>query len=423
MAGMHALLSPSGAHRWMECPASVYHDTGVDDSNEYSDEGTAAHALATMSLIEGVPCHGYTGRRIEVGELRTVEVTEEMAVDVQRYCDSIISYAGGMSAIGKTAFIEVEVPIGHITGEHGATGTADVVILVPGPVPELQVHDLKFGRGVEVHPEENEQLMMYALGALHAHDPLGEIQRVRMVIHQVRKGPAREWDCDVSTLRSFERRVRDAAGRAFDARSASTPPPPEAYTPGDETCRWCEHKASCAALQAHLENVVGARFEDLTKPAYSPAVLAKADDADALATRMNACDLLEDWIKAVRAEVEKRLFEGRPVPGWKIVQGKKGAREWVSNDDAEKMLRQQFRLPIEVAYNLKLKSPPQVEKLMKSGEVGPRQWEKLQEMITQREGQPSVAPESDKRPAYTLPSAADFDDVSKTEAPPPDATT
>ncbi len=47
----HALLSPSSAERWMQCPGSVALSYGApDSSSEYADEGTAAHELAAMCL-------------------------------------------------------------------------------------------------------------------------------------------------------------------------------------------------------------------------------------------------------------------------------------------------------------------------------------------------------------------------------------
>ncbi len=55
------------------------------------------------------------------------------------------------------------------------------------------------------------------------------------------------------------------------------------------------------------------------------------------------------------------------------------------------------------------------EKLAKAGAIGPRQWPKLQGLITQPDGKPSVAPESDKRPALVIAATAD-DFADETEA-------
>jgi hypothetical protein len=128
---------------------------------------------------------------------------------------------------------------------------------------------------------------------------------------------------------------------------------------------------------------------------------------------MDAISAIEDWCKAVRAKVEAELFAGRPVPGYKLVQGKKGNRQWTSKEEAEAMLKG-FKLKVEEMYDLKLISPTSAEKLAKAAVIGPRQWPKLSAYITQAEGSPSVAPESDKRPALVVTPVADaFEDLTQ----------
>jgi hypothetical protein len=113
----------------------------------------------------------------------------------------------------------------------------------------------------------------------------------------------------------------------------------------------------------------------------------------------------------VRAEVERRLLAGTPVKGYKLVQGKRGNRMWESPEVAEATLKA-MRIKHDMMYDYKLASPTSIEKLVKADEIGPRQWTKIQALITQSAGQPSVAPVSDKRPALvTSVDASEFDDV------------
>jgi hypothetical protein len=123
---------------------------------------------------------------------------------------------------------------------------------------------------------------------------------------------------------------------------------------------------------------------------------------------------VEAWAKAVRAEVERRLLDAIPVPGWKLVRGRLGPRQWSDDGAVAQYLRKTVRLPIDEAYDLKLISPTSAEKLFKAGKLGARQWERLQPHITRVEGQPSVAPESDEREPFVVakPSADDFADES-----------
>ena len=113
---------------------------------------------------------------------------------------------------------------------------------------------------------------------------------------------------------------------------------------------------------------------------------------------MAAVDLVEQWCKAVRAEVESRLLQGQEVPGYKLVQGKRGARAWTSAEEAEAILKS-MRLKQDEMYDLKLISPTTAEKVLKES---PKRWNRIAPLISQSEGKPSVAPESDKRPALVL---------------------
>lgn len=142
------------------------------------------------------------------------------------------------------------------------------------------------------------------------------------------------------------------------------------------------------------------------KPTIRPALDEPEDrigqlDDDHLAICMDSVDLVEGWCKAVRAEVERRMLAGTPVPGWKLVQGKQGNRCWSDEAEAEKLLKS-FRLKNDVMFDWSLISPTTAEKLHAAGTIKPRQYDKLQDLISRSNGKPSVAPASDKRPALDI---------------------
>lgn len=159
-----------------------------------------------------------------------------------------------------------------------------------------------------------------------------------------------------------------------------------------------------------LSKPVQAHFV-VKKPTIRPALdepeqrTAQLDD-DHLAICMDSVDLVEGWCKAVRAEVERRMLAGTPVPGWKLVTGKAGSRAWSDADEAAKLLKA-MRLRDDVMYDFSLISPTSAEKLHAAGTIKPRQWAKLQDLISRANGKPSVAPATDKRPALDIGKAED----------------
>ena len=378
----HAQLSPSSAVRWMTCPGSVRMCEGIPDtSSDASLEGTMMHTVASHCLSRGTDAAGYVG----VTDPETGLILQaEQAQAVQTYVDTVRDIC---ETTGGKLLVEQRLSIWHMTGEEDAHGTADAVILT---MDELIVIDAKFGRGVAVDAEENPQLMMYAAAAYVEHELAYDFKRVRMMIVQPRLNASPEWTIPVTELNEFMEEVQ------FSAELTRQPDAP--LVPSAKGCQWCRAKATCPAITNRI-------MDD-----FDTVVPETADERD-LARIMANADMIEKWVKAVRAEVERRLLAGEPVPGYKLVQGKKGNRQWADPDAAEETLKG-MRVKHDQMYDYKLASPTSIEKLAKAGDVGPRQWAKIQDLITQSEGQPSVAPESDKRPALvTSATASDFDDV------------
>ena len=398
----HARLSPSSAERWMTCPGSVKLAEGIEDGgSKYAAEGTAAHELAERILKGAVP-QSLIGLKAENG----YEFTQDMLDDVLHYTDVIQALAAHGDA--TLLFVEAKLPIQPWTGEFDkegkpAKGTTDAVLVVGD---ELIVADLKFGMGVPVVAERNPQLMLYALAAFDVFDLThGPINRVRLIVSQPRLRSLSEWTLSVEELLAFGEEVK-AAAKACDEPDAP-------LNPSEKACKFCRAKATCPALQAQVNDTVfgTADISDFDDP---EPIHPKTLGEDGLSAAMSRVKLIEDWCKAVRAETERRLLAGTPVPGYKLVQGKMGNRKWADPQEAEAALKA-MRLKTEEMYDLSLISPTTAEKLVSNKTIGPRQWKKLQPLITRSEGQPSVAPESDKRPALVVAAdASDFDVVEQT---------
>lgn len=405
MTDVHARLSPSRAHRYMPCPGSVVlEEQYPDEGSIYADEGTAAHWLAQVCLNDRSNAVDFLGEDIRVGE-RKFRVTPDFAAAVQQYIDYVRA-----EAEGGTLLVEKRVSIAHLTGEQGAGGTADAIILFPAR-RLLKVVDLKFGMGVAVEAEENPQAMKYGLGALHDYDMLGDFETIELHIHQPRIDNVSKWSVTTDALEVFATRVWEASEAVrtaeimhgddgLDAKDWA-----EMYLkPGEKQCRFCKAKATCPALANEVAEVASggvATAADFAQFVVDPVGEDTGDNW--LSVAMSKVGLVEDWCKAIRAEVERRLIAGQTVDGYKLVQGKRGPRQWTDASRAEEVLKA-MRLKSAEMYDTKLISPTTAEKLLKTK---PKQWEKLQGVITQSEGRLSVAPASDKRPAMSATATAE----------------
>ena len=409
----HSLFSASKFESLMLCPGKYVLEQDLPStSSSYAREGTAAHELLTMALQVGVDAATYIGTVLTV-EGDTFVVDDDMVRHVQVTIDYVRSLIGD----DGTLFVDERVCYSEFLGlpEDEAFGTADVIILKPGHVIVI---DFKYGMGVEVSAEMNPQMLLYALGALQAYDGVvDEYQTCMVAISQPRVTTTpSEFNISVEKLKDWGNVTARQA--VYECCTADTVRHNiEIYLKaGEKQCKFCKAKSTCPEIRSEcIDMVLGpvvnvVEFSDLSVPGPEHINMA---DTPWLAAVMAKADLMDDWLKAVRGEVERRLLDGQDVPGFKLVQGKKGARKWSSPAEAEVLMKDTYRLKIEEMYDLSLISPTSAEKLAKSKVIGPRQWPKLQQLITQSSGKPSVAPATDSRPALTLtPTENEFQDVS-----------
>lgn len=373
----HAVLSPSGSHRWMSCPGSVNMERLFpSESSPYAEEGTLAHAWAAYILDpEGQP-----------------RPAQELPSDLQSYVNAYVEFVR-RETNGGTREIEFSVDLLRVTGEAGARGTIDCAALVGNT---LKIIDLKFGQGVLVSAQRNTQLLIYALAAIEFFSMFDEIKEIEMTIFQPRKDNIDTWKISLEEADKLTDVVRSKAAEAIGFYNAD-PLPLNALRPQVDACRFCKAKAACPALREQAAKACD--FKPIADEEPVPMLAADLMSPERVSENMQIADFLEPWITAVREEAYRRMMDGVEIPGFKLVLGRLGNRTWTDSAAAEEMLKS-FKLKEAERYTFKVITPTQAEKLMKAGRIGERQWKRALEMIRRAEPQPTVVPESDKREAW-----------------------
>ena len=371
MPDQHAMLSASGAHRWLNCPPSaVLESREPDSSSSAAEQGTVAHALAEWKLRRAL--HQTPAFKPESDWIDT---------EMEHYTDDYVAFIQEHVSIAREAcgdpqvLIEQRLDFSHIV--PGGFGTGDCVIIAE---PTLQIIDLKYGQGVLVEAAHNPQLMLYALGAVHVFGDLYDIETVAVTIYQPRRGNVDTWEISVTELEHWaEAEVKPKAELAAAGEGE--------FCPGS-WCQFCKIAPTCRArAEANLA---------LAKLEFAPpAELTDAEIADVL-TRIPQ---LKTWASDVEAyALSKAVNQGVVFEGFKLVAGR-SIRKYTSETDVAAVAEAAGYRDI---WDRKLITLTAMERLMGK----PTFNEVLGDLVTKPAGKPTLVPASDKRPALDLVSAA-----------------
>ena len=352
-----------------------------DKPSRYAAEGTLAHSMAADYLENKPNPQDYLGG-----------VNEEDGFDFivdQAMIDYVVDYAKLVReyAEGGELHIEQRLSFSDSIGVPDSFGTSDAVIVHPD---RITIIDLKYGMGVRVDAQENEQLMLYALAALEKFGVAYDFKEVVMVIHQPRLNHVSEYAVPVEHIQAFAERAREAAKKALFDNDPT-------YEAGEKQCKFCKAKAVCPALKAEVD----AMTADVAKP-EDFADLVQGDGKD-LAEALKRVAVIEQWCAAVREEAERRLVAGETVPGFKLVAGRKGNRKWTDEEAVEKLLHKSG-IEYDAIFETKLASPTKIEKLLKSNSV---LLDDVMKHTVRPDGKPSVVYATDQRPEKAAVNIAD----------------
>ena len=319
---------------------------------------------------------------------------------VQVYVDQVNREPGEL-------LVEEVFDLGEVYGVDKQFGTGDAVKL-DYENERLYVGDLKFGRGVIVFAEDNDQMYSYGGGALKQYELLADWKTITVAVHQPRLNHYDEHTLTREELEEWMAKAKLSAKKAITLIGADPAQIETNKTPGEKQCQWCPLKGTCIPLAEWTHKQVFDDFVNLEDDTVIPTQSTSISD-ETLGKLVTRADIIESTCREWRAEGKRRLEAQIKIPGWKLVTGKKGNRKFSSDDEAEEIMKA-ARIKSDDMYTKKLLTFPAAEKAFKKKK--PKVWTKLFALLTQADGAPAMAVESDPRPALVVADESQFEDVS-----------
>lgn len=378
----HARLSASAAHRWMVCAGSV--GEGGEPS-AHAAQGTFAHDIAAKCLQDSSlsPSDFF----LQKGKVDgfDVECDLEMVEGIRVYLDALDEDLQD----GDLCFVEMPLlaALQRIDKDFG--GTSDYVRYRPS-TRNLLVADFKYGAGVYVEVSGNEQLRVYALGALLEMLAKGfKVDTVTSMVVQPRyqAAPAvRSETFKAVELIDFAADLQEAA-----ARTRLLNPP---LVAGSHCAPFCPKRRTCPELEKKHHAIV----------AVNDVAMVPAADIAAL---LAAIPLVKTRISAIEEHAYKLATQGVEIPGYKLVD-KMGRRQW--KDEAAVVAWAKERA-VDPYAEPEVLSPAQLEERLKA--TAPKGKKKeavepLKEFYHSVSSGTALVPATDNRPAVKRLTDNDF---------------
>ena len=262
---------------------------------------------------------------------------------------------------------EVEQRVGFGDILPGVFGSTDLIGRIGSRAIVL---DWKFGDGVAVDAVENPQLMFYAAAAMRTEGSKWAFEGATEIECIIIQPPSiRRWVTTPKRIAEFEQQLVAAVKTAMK---------PDAPLMHGDHCRWCAAKPICPRMTGAVDRALKVQLESI--------------DAATLGKYLQNAELLEEWIKDLRALAHRMLEKNVPVPGYKLV-AKQSRRKWTDEQAARKALLD-MGLKESVVVETSIMSPAQAEKALK------KRFSELPEGLIKSESSgTTLAPESDDRPA------------------------
>lgn len=432
----HARFSPSSAHQWTRCTASIAfiaanaHRIPADNSTSYSRIGTEAHDWAAKVLLN---------------QITIDEVPEFFRDNIRAYVDHCLASI----PVGETFLTEASLPLFYQNKEKG---TCDFGYVSDGFVV---IRDYKNGGGVLVEAESNEQLAIYGYSLVKDLEDIYDFDDMTSVSIGVFQPNHREaqnakpWTVSLAELKEFCKPIeyayiqgnaglqrvqekiisKNTSNRDIGCDEILEAAPGLKFAPSEGdcgACRFCKAKSVCdkrlaAATEGLSTPNLDARDllsllpdldkQDAKKPAEERVTLALCEVVEGgiptalisdefLVTMYARSKAIRKFLDDVEEHLEAKALAGSPVEGTKLVLSREGNRAWADEDQADVFCKGQG-LKMEERYKFTLLSPTQIEAKLDISKKAKRTQSRFAELVSRSPAKPVLALASDKRDAIS----------------------
>lgn len=368
-AQQHSDLGASNMYRWSQCPGSFNLIRSLpaqapSPPSIYVATGTLAHGLideAIKSRQTQFDVGTLLGTTYKVGP-HAITPDHDFVAGIQMMLDYVVGTVSIQTLTRVQS--ELRVNLRYWFDQAGVTppvamfATADVALadLQDGT---LEIVDYKNGSGIFVPVEGNPQLLYYAAGVLAAErlnfDHYGRIKITVVQPHAPGGPPIRSQVLSVVDVMIW---IDEVLIPAVEACAQ-----PDAPLVHGSWCRFCPAAHACPTLMDAAKTMSG-------KNEFSPYMLPATPDE--MAEQLALAEKAMTWADAIRAYAVEQLKSQVRIPGWGL-EPTRPTRRW-SNTDAVLDELTASQLTLDVTHDFKLKTPAQLEKVIKTHALMPKAW-------------------------------------------------
>lgn len=409
----HAILSASGAYRWLNCnPSARLEAQFPNESSVYAEMGTAVHEFCEYLVRKDLH------ERVKMPQ--SEYYTEEALNNAETYREFVAEAAGKMEHEGLVPLVLVEERLDFSNIVPQGYGTGDCLILAKG---KLHVIDYKNGHHL-VNADHNSQLMLYGLGALHMYDSLFDVQEVTLSIVQPNVQNISSFTLSKDELVEWGESIKPTAKLAYEGKGEQK---------AGEWCFFCRAKPMCQACKNEAMNLCreefldldsmsdGAFMEDTRAAPREDAVAVEESDMTApyepdtetpvfkqpglvplseLEEILPTLNRISSWIDSVFAFVSSEAINhGVEINGYKVVEGRSKRVFTDTNAVVQKATENGYT----DLYKQQLISLTEFEKMMGKKKFA----EILGDYVVKPPGKLALVPEDDPREAVDMSTATD----------------